>query len=106
MAEAVATDRRQWRATHRYARLSAEVGRLMEGYNFGEAGRQIHDFLWGEFADWYVEIAKVQLEQSSDAQQATRAQRRAAADAVIHNDGLTLSQLREEVGQLLTSPLF
>ena len=38
--------------------------------------------------------------------QATRAQRRAAADAVIHNDGLTLSQLREEVGQLLTSPLF
>ena len=40
------------------------------------------------------------------AQQATRAQRRAAADAVIHNDGLTLSQLREEVGQLLTSPLF
>ena len=56
----------------RYTRLTAEVGRLMEGYNFGEAGRQIHDFLWGEFADWYVEIAKVQLEQSSDAQQVTR----------------------------------
>ncbi len=40
------------------------------------------------------------------AQQATRAQRRAAADAVIHNEGLTLSQLRNEVGCLLTSPLF
>ena len=40
------------------------------------------------------------------AQQATRAQRRAAADAVIHNEGLTLSQLRDEVGRLLTSPLF
>lgn len=40
------------------------------------------------------------------AQQATRTQRRAAADAVIHNDGLTLEQLREEVRRLLASPLF
>jgi valyl-tRNA synthetase len=35
--------------------------RLMDGYLFGEAGRQVYDFLWGDFADWYVEIAKVQL---------------------------------------------
>jgi dephospho-CoA kinase len=40
------------------------------------------------------------------AQQATRTQRRAAADAVIHNDGLSLEQLREEVGHLLSTPLF
>ena len=46
----------------RYHRLCLDVNRLMEGYNFGEAGRQMQDFLWGEFADWYVEIAKVQLE--------------------------------------------
>jgi valyl-tRNA synthetase len=46
----------------RYRRLVAEVGRLMEGYNFGEAGRQIQEFVWGDFADWYVEIAKVQLD--------------------------------------------
>jgi valyl-tRNA synthetase len=46
----------------RYARLTTEVDRLLEGYNFGEAGRQIQDFVWSEFADWYVEIAKVQLD--------------------------------------------
>jgi len=40
------------------------------------------------------------------AQQATRPQRRAAADAVIHNEGLSLAQLREEVRQLLTRPMF
>jgi valyl-tRNA synthetase len=33
----------------------------MDSYNFGEAGRQVYDFLWGDFADWYVELAKVQL---------------------------------------------
>lgn len=45
-------------------RLSATIDdadRLLNGYLFGEAGRQIFDFLWGDFADWYVEVAKVQL---------------------------------------------
>ncbi|NJO86618.1 MAG: class I tRNA ligase family protein, partial [Lewinella sp.] len=53
----------------RYTRLAGDVKRLMEGYNFGEAGRQVQDFLWSDFADWYVEIAKVQLENEATAQQ-------------------------------------
>ncbi|OWQ83582.1 dephospho-CoA kinase [Roseateles aquatilis] len=40
------------------------------------------------------------------AQQATRTQRRAAADAVIYNDGITLDRLQDEVDALLRSPLF
>jgi valyl-tRNA synthetase len=28
-------------------------------FNFGEAGRLIHDFLWDEVADWYLEAYKV-----------------------------------------------
>jgi valyl-tRNA synthetase len=35
--------------------------KLMEDSQFGEAQRQIHDFLWGEFCDWYIEIAKIRL---------------------------------------------
>jgi valyl-tRNA synthetase len=56
----------------RYNRLVLEVDRLMESYNFGEAGRQIQDFLWSEFADWYVEIAKVQLDGDENRQKLTR----------------------------------
>src|SRR5215210_965390 len=56
----------------RYDRLVAEVDRLMRAYNFGEAGRQIQEFLWSEFADWYVEIAKTQLDGDSRRQQLTR----------------------------------
>ena len=40
-----------------------EVDRLFQNYQFGEAGRQIYEFFWNEFADWYVEIAKLQLAQ-------------------------------------------
>ncbi|MDW8212001.1 MAG: valine--tRNA ligase [Roseiflexaceae bacterium] len=49
----------------RYHRLAADVDRLMQAYNFGEAGRSIQEFLWSELADWYVEVAKVQFEQET-----------------------------------------
>jgi valyl-tRNA synthetase len=39
----------------------AEATRLFEAYQFGEAGRQAYEFLWGDFADWYIEVAKGQL---------------------------------------------
>jgi valyl-tRNA synthetase len=37
------------------------VTRLMQNFQFGEAQRQLHDFLWGEFCDWYIEFAKIRL---------------------------------------------
>ncbi len=45
----------------RYHVLVTEATRLLEAYNLGEAGRQIHDFVWGEFCDWYIEMTKVRL---------------------------------------------
>ena len=47
-----------------WARLQSlirEVERLFQSFQYGEAGRQIYDFFWGEFADWYVEVAKLQM---------------------------------------------
>jgi len=46
------------------SRLSGTVStvtRLMDNFQFGEAQRQLHDFLWGEFCDWYIEFAKIRL---------------------------------------------
>jgi valyl-tRNA synthetase len=43
-----------------------DVNRLFESYQFGEAGRQIYDFFWNEFADWYIESAKFQFGQGGD----------------------------------------
>ena len=38
-----------------------DVTRQMEAYQFGEAGRTLEDFLWGEFCDWYIELSKLSL---------------------------------------------
>ena len=45
----------------RLNRLIQNVDRLFETYQYGEAGRQINDFLWGEYCDWYIEASKVRL---------------------------------------------
>ncbi|MEE8472149.1 MAG: valine--tRNA ligase, partial [Dehalococcoidia bacterium] len=49
----------------RLHRQIGQVNQLMEEYQFGEAQRVIHDFLWGEFCDWYIELAKVRLRPGS-----------------------------------------
>jgi valyl-tRNA synthetase len=45
----------------RHNRLITDVTRLIDRYQFGEAGRQLYEFLWGEFCDWFIEISKVPL---------------------------------------------
>ena len=45
----------------RLNRMILSVNSLMESFQFGEAQRQIYDFLWGEFCDWYIEVAKIRL---------------------------------------------
>ena len=44
--------------------LVAEVTELNEDFQFGEALRRIYDFLWTEYCDWYIEIAKIRLRQN------------------------------------------
>lgn len=41
--------------------LVATVQRLLDNYQYGEAGRQIYEFMWHEFADWYIEFSKAPI---------------------------------------------
>jgi valyl-tRNA synthetase len=46
----------------RLNRTIASVTGLMDDFQFGEAQRQVHDFVWGEYCDWYIELAKIRLQ--------------------------------------------
>ena len=48
----------------------ADVTRLIDAYEFGQAGTLANEFLWGDFADWYIEAAKVILTGGEAAAQA------------------------------------
>ena len=38
-----------------------DVDALLQKFELGEAARQLRDFFWDEFADWYIELAKVRV---------------------------------------------
>ncbi|MBP2667753.1 MAG: Valyl-tRNA synthetase, partial [Firmicutes bacterium] len=45
----------------RYAQTVSGVTENMEQFELGEAARMLYDFIWGEFCDWYIELAKARL---------------------------------------------
>jgi valyl-tRNA synthetase len=45
----------------RLNRVVAVINKLMEDFQFAEAQKQIYDFLWSEYCDWYIELAKIRL---------------------------------------------
>jgi valyl-tRNA synthetase len=87
LAQAPATPRadaplvERWIAS-RLSTVTNEVTRLLGDFNFGEAGRVLHDFIWDEVADWYIEAFKV-LARTSEA------------------DGVLLAQVFEKLLRLL-----
>ncbi len=40
--------------------LIKEVSTDLENYQFSAAGEKLRDFTWNDFADWYVEISKIE----------------------------------------------
>ena len=50
--------------------LVKEVTDNMENYELGIAVAKLHDFIWEEFCDWYIEMAKPRLYNDEDATKA------------------------------------
>lgn len=50
----------KWFLSRLNRHLKMEIDYL-NNYDLGEAARKIYEFVWGEFCDWYIELAKVRL---------------------------------------------
>jgi valyl-tRNA synthetase len=54
-------------------RTEADVERAFTDYRFDLAAKSIYEFVWDEYCDWYLELAKVQIQNGTDAEKrATR----------------------------------
>lgn len=53
----------------KYNRLVQEVTENLEKYELGIAVQKLYDFIWSEFCDWYIELAKPRLYDQENEQQ-------------------------------------
>lgn len=42
----------------RYHGVVQRVSQHIDKYGFGEAAKELYDFIWGDFCDWYIELVK------------------------------------------------
>lgn len=59
---------------NRYALTVSEVTRNIDKFELGEAARLVYEFIWNEYCDWYIELAKSRLYNKEDSASRATAQ--------------------------------
>ncbi len=82
----------------RLSAVTAELGASLEQYKFYEAADLIYHFIWHEFCDWYIELAKVGLREGNKTTEAVLAD---ALDRILRLLHPFMPFITEEIWQQL-----
>ncbi|WP_371742124.1 valine--tRNA ligase [Exiguobacterium sp. s144] len=79
-----------------------DVTRLSDKYEFGEAGRILYHFIWEDFCNWYIEMAKLPLNGEDEAaKQTTRSVLAYTLDRIMRLMHPFMPFITEEIWQHL-----
>jgi valyl-tRNA synthetase len=82
----------------RLSGITADLESALEQYKFYEAAEKIYHFVWHEFCDWYIEMAKPSLQQGNKTTKAVLAR---ALDQILRLLHPFMPFISEEIWQYL-----
>ncbi len=62
--------------TARLQQVSTEVARYIDSYRFDLASKEIYEFIWNDYCDWYIELSKPVLYSDSSSSRQKRGARK------------------------------
>ncbi len=89
----------QW-ILHRLNETAQTFNKLLTRYEFGEAGRVLYDFIWSDYCDWYIELAKLTLNgEDEQAKQMTKSVLCHVLDSILRLLHPYMPYITEEIWQ-------
>jgi len=79
---------------------SEEINENIKNYRIGETAHTLYDFFWSSYCDWYVEIAKIQL-QNKDLKLNTQRVLRYVTDMALRLLHPVMPHITEKIWQIL-----
>ncbi|MEB3212746.1 MAG: valine--tRNA ligase [Leptolyngbyaceae bacterium] len=87
----------------RFHQVSRQVGQQLDHFAMGEAAKELYEFTWGDFCDWYIELVKSRLNQEADPESRRVVQQTLAyvLDGILRLLHPFMPHITEEVWQTL-----
>ena len=95
----------QW-ILHSFNETVASVNQAFDQYRFDLIAQHLYEFFWNEFCDWYLELAKIQLQSDNEDQKAkTRYTLLSVMERFLRLAHPVIPFITEEIWQKIKGPL-